>query len=61
MIFNLGAVKIVTKFTEFDKAIKTEDWIKAAKESYRPQPSAERNNYVRAKLSAVNNIKVMTP
>ncbi|CAM4310978.1 MULTISPECIES: hypothetical protein [Pseudoalteromonas] len=61
MIFNLGAVKIVTKFTEFDKAIKTGDWIKAAKESYRPQLSAERNNYVRAKLSAANSIKVTTP
>lgn len=61
MIFNLGAVKIVTKFTEFDKAIKVGDWMKAAKESYRPQLSAERNNYVRAKLSAANSIKVITP
>ena len=58
MIFNLGAVKIVSKFTEFDKAMKAGDWKKAAKESYRPQLSGERNNYVRAKLTAA---KAVTP
>ena len=62
MIFNLGAKKIVIKFPEFDKAIKSGDWKKAARECNRPQLNPERNNYVKAKLNAVTNKpKVSTP
>ncbi len=49
MAFNLGTVG-VTKFTHFTAAIKLntpEGWLKAAKESNRPQVSAERNTAVK--------------
>lgn len=47
MAFNLGTNGVVTKFPTFTKAIKAEDWKKAAAQSNRPQVSKSRNATVK--------------
>jgi GH24 family phage-related lysozyme (muramidase) len=53
MIFNLGATKITGSFPSFNKALKAEDWKKAATESNRPDVNLARNQYVKQLLNAV--------
>jgi GH24 family phage-related lysozyme (muramidase) len=43
MAFNLGTTGLVTKFPKFKKAVESEDWGTAAKESNRPDVNAKRN------------------
>jgi len=52
MIFNLGAVKIVRLFPNFNLALKAGDWKRAAMESNRPDVSPARNQYVRQLLNS---------
>lgn len=52
MIFNLGAVKIVRLFPNFNLALKAGDWKRAAIESNRPDVSPARNQYVRQLLNS---------
>lgn len=48
MIFNLGMTNLKTSWTNFNDAIKSKDWQKAADNSSRKSPvSAERNMYVK--------------
>ena len=47
MIFNLGFAGLKLKFPTFNKAVKEEDWAKAATESNRPDVSVTRNAYVK--------------
>lgn len=51
MIFNLGATRIVNRFPDFNAAIKSRDWWKAASESNRPDVNANRNHYVKNLLN----------
>lgn len=53
MIFNLGATKIISSFPSFNKALKANDWKKAAIESNRPDVSPTRNQYVKLLLNTV--------
>ncbi len=53
MIFNLGATKLDKTFPSFNKAIKGDDWKKAAKESNRPDVSKSRNDFVKELFLAV--------
>ena len=53
MIFNLGATKINGSFPSFNKALKAEDWKKAATESNRPDVNLARNQYVKQLLNTV--------
>lgn len=46
LIFNLGASRLMNTFPRFNQSIRASDWRTAAKESHRPQVSAERNRYV---------------
>lgn len=47
MVFNLGITKLSMVFTQFNNAIKNEQWDEAAKQSNRPDVSAARNGYVK--------------
>lgn len=47
MAFNLGLKGLVDKFPKFNKAVLSNDWQTAAKESNRPQLSASRNMTVK--------------
>ena len=47
MAFNLGVNGLVTKFPSLKKAIESQDWTTAAKESNRPQVSKARNELVK--------------
>lgn len=46
LIFNLGATRLVNIFRRLDSAVRAADWKRAALESYRPQVSHARNQYV---------------
>jgi len=61
MIFNLGYKGLKTKFPSFNRAIKAEDWRKAAKECNRPDVSVTRNNYVKKLFKTVPIVTVPTP
>lgn len=49
LIFNVGPTGL-TKFTQFNAAIKASDWKKAAEQSHRSQVSGARNEYVKKLL-----------
>lgn len=53
LIFNLGATKLNNTFPNFNKAIKDQDWEKAAKESNRPDVNQARNDFVKGLLNGV--------
>jgi len=61
MIFNLGFSGLKTKFPNLNRAIKTEDWKKAAKECNRPDVSAIRNNYVKKLFTSIPVPEIVTP
>lgn len=50
MVFNLGAVGLNTKFTDFNKAMAAADYRKAANESERNNVQPDRNKYVKQLL-----------
>jgi hypothetical protein len=50
MVFNLGAVGLNKKFTNFNKAMAAGDYRKAAKESERNNVQPDRNKYVKQLL-----------
>lgn len=55
MIYNLGSKGLERKFKKFVKAVRAHDWEAAAKESYRYQLPAERNNLVRDLLQSCHH------
>jgi len=57
MIFNLGMTKLKNKFPKFVKAVKSEQWSKAAAESKRKGISRKRNEYVYGLLEGEANKK----
>ena len=46
MVFNLGLTKLISQYTKFNAALKTEKWGDAAKQSNRVGIDAMRNKYV---------------
>lgn len=50
MVFNLGLTRLKNVFLNFNKAIKDQNWLKAAQESRRPDVQPERNQYVKSLL-----------
>lgn len=54
MIFNLGATKLNNTFPNFNKAIKDQDWEKAAKESNRPDVNKARNDFVKELFNGIS-------
>lgn len=54
MIFNLGATKLQNVFINFNQAVKSEDWSKAAEESYRPDVPENRNDFVKGLLQKLS-------
>lgn len=46
LVFNLGARGLTHKFPLLNASIRTGDWRRAAQQSYRPQLSVARNQYV---------------
>lgn len=62
LIFNLGASRLVNTFRRLNQSIQASDWLTAAKESHRPQVSAERNRYVHQLfLSAAGALPTCAP
>jgi hypothetical protein len=53
MIFNLGNPRLTGRFPNFNKALKAEDWKKAAIESNRSDVELARNQYVKQLLNTV--------